>query len=70
MKSEEELMGWFRDRLVWSDAGVVTDLLKSGLFVRMYTPQVGSKAQNGCCRVSLGALEPVPCTQDHCIAAV
>ena len=41
MKSEDELMRWFRDRLVWSDPGVVTELLKSGLFVRMYTPQVG-----------------------------
>ena len=40
MKSDEELMGWFRERLVWNDPAVVMDLLKNGLFVRLYTPQV------------------------------
>lgn len=40
MKADEELEQWFRDRLVWTDPAVVTDLLKSGLFVRAYEPQV------------------------------
>ena len=40
MKSDEELIGWFRERLVWNDPAVVMDLLKNGLFVRLYTPQV------------------------------
>lgn len=29
-----------RQRLVWSDAAVVNDLLKKGLFMRIYEPQV------------------------------
>lgn len=40
MKTDEELETWFRERLVWSDQSVVTDLLKSGLFIRAYEPQV------------------------------
>lgn len=40
MKSDEELEKWFQERLVWSDPAVVVDLLKSGLFIRAYEPQV------------------------------
>ena len=29
-----------RQRLVWSDSAVVNDLLKKGLFMRIYEPQV------------------------------
>ncbi|KAK9809195.1 hypothetical protein WJX72_011143 [[Myrmecia] bisecta] len=40
LKSDTELMEWFRERLVWNDPKVVIDLLRNGLFVRLYTPQV------------------------------
>ncbi len=40
LKSDEELVDWFRQRLVWDDPAVVVDLLKRGLFSRIYTPQV------------------------------
>lgn len=40
MKTDEELKEWFRERLVWNDPAVVIDLLKSGLFIRAYEPQV------------------------------
>lgn len=40
LKTDIELMDWFRERLVWGDAAVVKDLVKSGLFYRIYTPQV------------------------------
>ena len=40
LKSDEELMGWFKERLIWSDPAVVNDLTKSGLFVRIFAPQV------------------------------
>ena len=40
LKSDEELVDWFRQRLVWDDPAVVQDLLKRGLFSRIYTPQV------------------------------
>ena len=40
LKSDEELVAWFRQRLVWDDPAVVQDLLKRGLFSRIYTPQV------------------------------
>ena len=33
-------MGWFKERLIWSDPAVVNDLTKSGLFVRIFAPQV------------------------------
>ena len=39
MRSDEELIRWFRERLVWNDPATVTDLLKNGLFVRLYEPQ-------------------------------
>ena len=40
LQSDEELVAWFRQRLVWDDPGVVQDLLRRGLFSRIYTPQV------------------------------
>ena len=40
LKSDEELVDWFQQRLVWDDPAVVVDLLKRGLFSRIYTPQV------------------------------
>lgn len=40
LKPDGELLQWFRDRLVWGEPGVVTDLLKKGLFARLYEPQV------------------------------
>ena len=40
MKTDDELEKWFRERLVWNDPSVVVDLLKSGLFIRAYEPQV------------------------------
>ena len=39
MKTDEELVDWFKERLVWTDQAVVTDLLKAGLFIRAYEPQ-------------------------------
>lgn len=42
LKTDEELLGWFNERLVWNDQGVVTEMLKSGLFVRIFAPQVFS----------------------------
>jgi hypothetical protein len=40
MKNDADLLKWFRERLVWNDPAVVTDLLKSGLFVRLHEPQL------------------------------
>lgn len=40
LRSDAELLDWFRQRLVWSDAAVVNDLLKKGLFMRIYEPQL------------------------------
>lgn len=39
-------MDWFRQRLVWNDPAVVKDLVKNGLFYRIYTPQVGNSLMN------------------------
>ena len=39
-------MDWFRQRLVWNDPAVVKDLVKNGLFYRIYTPQVGYHAHS------------------------
>ena len=41
LKTDAELLKWFRDRLVWNEPETVVDLLKNGLFVRLYEPQVG-----------------------------
>eukprot|EP00887_Chlorella_sp_A99_P005888 scaffold1.g5888.t1 len=43
LKTDEELLKWFRERLVWSDPEVVNDLLKKGLFARIYEPQARSQ---------------------------
>ena len=40
LKTDEELLGWFNERLVWNDQGVVSEMLKNGLFVRIFAPQV------------------------------
>lgn len=40
LKSDKELMRWFKERLVWDDGKSVDDLLKEGLFVRLYEPQL------------------------------
>jgi hypothetical protein len=40
LRSDGELLDWFRQRLVWSDSAVVNDLLKKGLFMRIYEPQL------------------------------
>ena len=42
MKSDAELAEWFKERLVWDNTETVIEMLKSGLFVRAYEPQVGS----------------------------
>ena len=47
LKSDEELMDWFRQRLVWNDPAIVKDLVKNGLFYRIYTPQVSSSNDSG-----------------------
>lgn len=41
LKTDAELLKWFRDRLIWNEPETVVDLLKNGLFVRLYEPQVG-----------------------------
>ena len=46
MRSDEELIRWFRERLVWNDPATVTDLLKNGLFVRLYEPQARPSAHH------------------------
>ena len=48
MRSDEELIRWFRERLVWNDPATVTDLLKNGLFVRLYEPQASPWAHMCC----------------------
>lgn len=42
LKTDEELFQWFKERLVWSDPDVVDGLVKNGLFIRAYAPQVGA----------------------------
>lgn len=51
LKSDEELWKWFRERLIWDDPAVVQDLLRNGLFYRIYTPQVRGTP---CGRFSVG----------------
>ena len=40
LRTDEKLMEWFKERLVWDDTNLVLDLLKQGLFVRLYAPQI------------------------------
>lgn len=42
LKTDAELLKWFRDRLIWNEPETVVDLLKNGLFVRLYEPQVSA----------------------------
>jgi hypothetical protein len=46
LKTDAELLKWFRERLIWNEPETVVDLLKQGLFVRLYEPQV--RAFNDC----------------------
>ena len=48
MKSDAELLQWFNDRLVWNSPTVVNELLRNGLFVREFAPQVSQGC--GSCR--------------------
>jgi len=52
LKTDGELLEWFRQRLVWNDPEVVKTLVKNGLFYRIYTPQVrppGLALRPSCC---------------------
>ena len=40
LKNEEELMEFFKERLVWDERDVVIPLVHKGLFGRMYEPQI------------------------------
>lgn len=40
LKTEEELMEFFKQRLVWEDKETVASLVKKGLFLRLYEPQL------------------------------
>jgi hypothetical protein len=40
LSTDDELMRFFKDRLVWDDKSEVDDLLKKGLFGRLYEPQL------------------------------
>ena len=40
LKNDDQLLEWFKERLVWEDQGVVVDLIKKGLFSRLYEPQI------------------------------
>ena len=40
LKNDEELMQFFKDRLVWDNAETVTKLVNIGLFGRIYEPQL------------------------------
>ena len=42
LKTDAELLKWFRDRLIWNEPETVVDLLKNGLFVRLYEPQAST----------------------------
>ena len=52
LKTDAELLKWFRDRLVWNEPETVVDLLKNGLFVRLYEPQVRISGY-ACCPLPL-----------------
>lgn len=40
LKNDDQLMEWFKERLVWEDLPVVVDLVNKGLFSRLYEPQI------------------------------
>ena len=58
MKTDAELLKWFRERLVWNDPAVVTDLLKSGLFVRLFAPQMFMRGAEAALASGLGVSGP------------
>ena len=58
MKTDAELLKWFRERLVWNDPAVVTDLLKSGLFVRLFAPQMFMRGAEAALAAGLGVSGP------------
>lgn len=43
LKTDDELLDWFNERLVWNDQSVVSEMLKNGLFVRIFAPQVSDR---------------------------
>lgn len=49
LKTDDELLDWFNERLVWNDQAVVTEMLKNGLFVRIFAPQVRVLSCVLCC---------------------
>ena len=59
MRSDEELIRWFRERLVWNDPATVTDLLKNGLFVRLYEPQASPSAHMFVSLVCVSCVQPL-----------
>jgi hypothetical protein len=40
LKDDDELMDFFKERLVWNEKDVVLDLIHKGVFGRMYEPQL------------------------------
>ena len=52
LKTDAELQDWFRERLVWNDPDQVKELVKNGLFYRIYTPQ--ARSLSSALRPSLG----------------
>ena len=78
LKTDAELLKWFRDRLIWNEPETVVDLLKNGLFVRLYEPQVGihlfrpipAPKSICCCYITTQSflLVPVSLAQPSCTA--
>ena len=71
MKTDAELLKWFRERLVWNDPAVVTDLLKSGLFVRLFAPQMFMRGAEAALAAGLGVSGPAddPAAEAAAVAA-
>jgi len=40
LRTDEELMEFFKERLVWENEKEVEDMLAKGLFARLYEPQL------------------------------
>ncbi|KAL6963342.1 hypothetical protein U1Q18_047225 [Sarracenia purpurea var. burkii] len=38
--TEEEMLHWYRERIVWNDKALNSKLLKKGILTRIYTPMV------------------------------
>ena len=56
MKTDGELLQWFNDRLVWNSPTVVNELLRNGLFVREFAPQVSSRLIRACHGIHVACL--------------